>query len=108
MTTYFHHTSTLDDDCHFPVTATWEIHYEAKFAHDCRYCYVRILITKIELDEVRVYLLPDVGYEVKLQTIDQPLSTLEDALRKRLDMDQLYEEAFNDYQKHPDAGRDVA
>jgi hypothetical protein len=41
-----------------------------------------------------VYLLPDVGYEVKLQTIDQPLSKLEDALRKRLDMDQLYEEAF--------------
>jgi hypothetical protein len=101
---HFTYTAPLDDDCHFPVVAEWSVHY-----HTAPYfSKVMVHITKCELDAVRVYMTPDVGLLVQIQTIDYPASHFETELRKKLDMDLLYELAFADYQKFPDAGRDVA
>jgi hypothetical protein len=104
MTTYFIHTSTLDDDCHFPVTATWTVHYTAYPAFDV----VIVGITKVELESVTVELMPGEPCQVIAQTANKMMSDFGAELRKRLDMDQLYEEAFEHYQRFPDAGRDVA
>lgn len=104
MTTYFTHTSTIDDDCHFPVTATWTVHYTAYPVFDL----VIVGITKIELESVAVQLMKGETCQVIAQTATKMMSDFGAELRERLDMDQLCEEAFKDYCKHPDAGRDVA
>lgn len=108
MTPYFHHTSKLDDDCHYPVTATWTVHYKAILSCDCFWVYRKITITKIELESVSVELMKGEPCQVIAQTANKRMSDFGAELRKRLDMDQLYEEAFEHYQRFPDAGRDVA
>jgi len=104
MTTYFHHTSILDDDCRYPVTATWTVHYTAYPVFD-----VAIVgITKVELESVTVELMKGETCQVIAQTANKMMSDFGAELRERLDMDQLCEEAFKDYQKHPDQAKDVA
>lgn len=97
---HFTHTSPLDDDCRYPVVATWTIHYSV--------VHGELRLGEFDLDEVRVYLTLDIGLLVEMQTADTTVLQFEKLFHEQLDRDILIQLAQDDWDQHQDEWRDVA